>query len=384
MKLFFITRTFPDEKTGGAIIRKGTVENLRACGYDVWIIAPNYSSKEFIINKYDRYILCPIKMSLRIPLVLESFGICDDYLQYWAKDSICYLKDYVTKDDLIFATSGGELGTIMLGLMLKEIVGSKVVVNLHDPIGFTWINGVFLKYYSFLSYHSSRDKLVGNLLEQTDAVVTSSITYKNALENKYHLNNVYSWHFGYINDYHFLKEKEITDSVHIVYGGALGKLQRVDLFLESSVDFPNIEISVVGNYLNNKKMRPFFDKVNFLSPMSQMEYLDFLSRNADVGFLSLDGIVSELCVPSKFYEYINLGIPILAIIKGDTKNIILEFDYGVVADFSRQSIRNALGMLVDKGKRQIWKNNIIRDRNNWSMECQIKNLVKILSKVVSL
>lgn len=144
MKLFFITRTFPDEKTGGAIIRKGTVENLRKCGYDVWIIAPNYSSKEFVVNKCNRYILCPIKMSLRISLILESFGICDDYLQYWAKESIRYLIDYVTKDDLIFATSGGELGSIMLGLMLKEKVGSKVVANLHDPIGFTWIMVLFL------------------------------------------------------------------------------------------------------------------------------------------------------------------------------------------------------------------------------------------------
>lgn len=112
--------------------------------------------------------------------------------------------------------------------------------------------------------------------------------------------------------------------------------------------------------------------------------MDYLNTNADVGFLSLAGIVSELCIPSKFYEYINLGIPILAIIGGDTKKIILEFEYGIVADFSKQSIQKALAILVDKKKRQIWRNNIIRDRNVWSMEYQIKNLIKIFKKVTLL
>lgn len=383
MKLFFLTRTYPDDKTGGALIRKGQIEHFRKYGYDVWIIAPNYLDKRIIYNQGEKCILYPLRIGIRCTILLEALGFCDDYLSNWAKNAAKYLQQYICADDIIFATSGGELGTLSLGAILKNKIGCKLIYNLHDPIGFTHVNGYFLKYYSIFSFHIPRDRIVKRYLLQADAVITSSISYMTFLNSKYNIKNIHACYFGYLTESNLHLQKKVDDIVHIVYGGALSQLQHVDLFIKYAIKNPHIKISVIGNYLQKKNLLIYQDKVAFLHSMPQDEYLTYLSLNADIGFLSLDGPLSDLCIPSKLFEYINLGIPILAIIKGDTARIVEEYEYGVIATFSESSIQNALQLVANNDNRKKWKSNILRDRERWSMDFRIKEFINIINKITS-
>ena len=84
-------------------------------------------------------------------------------------------------------------------------------------------------------------------------------------------------------------------------------------------------------------------KVELLPKMAYEVFMSYLKNEADVGFLSLVDNISNYCVPSKLYEYINIGLPILAVINGDTKEIVNSNNLGVVCDNTRESINVSSG-----------------------------------------
>lgn len=383
MKVFFLTRTYPNDDTGGAIIRKGTIEYLKKNGYEVWIVVPNYNSKNIDTDYDKKHILYPVRWNLKLLKILESVGFLHDYLQLWAKETSKFLLSFVSKNDLLFATSGGELGPVLLGCYLKEQVKCKLIYNLHDPIGFTYVNNIYVKYYPRFLFHVPREKFVAEIIKLPDAIITSSEAYREALISKYGIKNVHSCYFGYIEKSKVVNEKKYTDKIHIVYGGTLGKLQRVDLFVKEAVKFSNVKVTIIGNYTSNKELIAYRDKIELLPSMPLSEYVNFLCQYADIGLLSLDGLIAELCVPSKFFEYINVGIPILGIIRGDTKKIIQNFEYGIATEFTEGSIAEAIRQISDEKMINKWKNNVLKDRNNWSMEYRMKDFLSIINNVTS-
>ena len=63
--------------------------------------------------------------------------------------------------------------------------------------------------------------------------------------------------------------------------------------------------------------------------MPHNEFLKFMIENIDIGFVSLANDYLGACVPSKIYEYINLGLPIIgALPNGDGLDIINKNNYG--------------------------------------------------------
>ena len=73
---------------------------------------------------------------------LERVGWFDDYLDPWVASALPYLSKIICKDDVIFCTSGGELGTIKLGALIKEETGCKFVVNFRDPLNYGYMEGL--------------------------------------------------------------------------------------------------------------------------------------------------------------------------------------------------------------------------------------------------
>ena len=130
MKIWYISRTYLPEKTGGALIRIAQVDFFRSQGAEVVVVAPDYLGQDATIS--GKEIRLPYRKSrIRLNQVFERIGLYEDYLDRWVDDSLALLKDRVRKEDYVFATSGGELGCIKLGSKLKDLVGCKFVVNLH-------------------------------------------------------------------------------------------------------------------------------------------------------------------------------------------------------------------------------------------------------------
>ena len=177
---WFLTRSLsPFQDTGGGQIRKAQVDGLMALGWDIAVVMPEYRKKTITIK--DNITMIPMFGKQRILNWMQRIGLLEDYLDYWVNDAYEYMKNRVAKDDIIIATSGGELGMIKLGSLLKIKTNCKFIINFHDPIAYSLVNNLRLDN----SFHVSREKVEEKYIKYSDIIITSSNVHKNSLILKY-------------------------------------------------------------------------------------------------------------------------------------------------------------------------------------------------------
>ena len=357
-------------------MREATVLILKQKGFKIKVIAPNYYNSNIIDN--ENYLITPFKEN-KISLTLQHLGIYDDYLDKWVKLTFNYLKGKITKDDILFCTSGDDFGTIILGYKLKIEIGCKFIINHRDPLYKSKIYNQKLSTKKYNIPHVSREKLEKKLLKNADLIITSSSKYKTALEFKYpKLKNIINNNFGFIKEFKRTSQKTKKKEFEIVYGGNMGSLQSPEILALAVKDLPNIKATFIGDYKTNKKLCALKDHINLLDTMTHDKYLKYLNNNADAGFLSLTNDLSEYCVPSKLYEYINMELPILAHIKGQAKEIIIDNKFGYVGD-NVEDLKNKIIKLSNPENYNIIYSSIKKNKLNWSMDNRLKEILNHLN-----
>ena len=114
--------------------------------------------------------------------------------------------------------------------------------------------------------------------------------------------------------------------------------------------------------------------------LPHQEFLEFVSKNIDIGFVSLIRDYYGACVPSKIYEYINLGLPIIgALPDGDGKDIVNRNNYGFACHYDDiGGICDSITKLKNKKILQSCQDKILKDKSTWSMENKIKEIYPLL------
>jgi glycosyltransferase involved in cell wall biosynthesis len=383
MKLWFLTRSlFPYQKTGGGQIRTAQVESLKKLGWNVVVVMPNDENNTYVDNDY--FLQIPFRQDRRFVTLLEIVGIYEDYLDRWVKEAFLYLKNRVNKEDIVFATSGGELGMIKLAVLLKKEIGCKIVANFHDPLVYSLVHGHKLQY----RFHVSREKVEYKYIKDVDLIITSSISYKEALLKKYPFltNKIEHIYFGYIekfqNDQQPIQKRE---KIHIAYAGEMSATQKPELLLELLKYFKNIKLFYIGNVSSYPPLKDVNIKdVKLIDYMPHDKFLTFMRDCVDVGFVSLAEDYFGACVPSKIYEYINLELPILGMLpNGDAMDIINKNGYGIAVNFNdRGAFIDAFKKMNNKKELERFKENIKKHKDNWYFGNQFKKVDKLLKSLV--
>jgi glycosyltransferase involved in cell wall biosynthesis len=383
MKLWFLTRSlFPYQKTGGGQIRTAQVESLKKLDWNVVVVMPNYENNTYVDN--DNFLQIPFRQDHRFATLLEIVGIYEDYLDKWVKEAFSYLKNKVNKEDLIFATSGGELGMIKLAVLLKKELGCKIVANFHDPLVYSLVHGHKLQY----RFHVSREKVEYRYIKEVDQIITSSISYKEALLNKYPFleKKIEHIYFGYIKKYKndqksTLKRKKI----HIAYAGEMSETQKPEILLELLKYYKNIKLFYIGNFGSYSPLKEVEDeRVEMIDYMPHDKFLSFMRDFIDVGFVSLAEEYFGACIPSKIYEYINLELPILgALPSGDAMDIINKNCYGIAVNFNdRDALVDAFKKMKKREVIKNYKANIHKQKDVWYFENQFKKVDRLLKSLI--
>lgn len=385
MTLWFLTRSFyPFQKGGGPQIRAAEAIELKKVGWNVVVVMPSYGIKEITFD--NNIIQIPMYGNSRLLYMLEKFGFLEDYLDFWIKNAYTYLVDKIKKNDIIFATTGGELGMIKLGAKLKQKLNSKFVINFHDPIDYTLVNNIRISN----SFHTSREKSEYKYISCADLLITSSKSYKEALCLKYpslsyKIKNIY---FGYIKEISFSQKSANKMSINIAYVGAMSEAQRPEILYEAYKKTKNCGVNIyfIGNYTNYAPFKNICDKnIHFIEFMPHDDFIKFISKNIDIGFVSLYGDYFSVCVPSKIYEYINLALPIIgALPYGDAMDIINNNSYGLACKYDDTNTLSKI--ILDFTNSNIlnkFKTNIIKDRIKWSMENFAFGLDKALKDMIN-
>jgi len=384
MKIWYLTRSFyPYQKGGGPLIRKGQVDFLKRLNYDITVVMPNYNSSE--IKKENKIVLIPQCYNIKMSLYLERLGFYEDYLDKWVEMAFEYLKNKIKKGDIVFATSGGELGMIKLGSLLRESIDVKFIVNFHDPLNYGYMNGLRRD----KKFHIGRIKAHEKYLKNADLILTSSQYYARILSNKFSSlkEKIKNNYFGFTQllDLSIYKKKE-SGKLRIAYAGVMGKTQSPELLYEAwkRMDDCNIEIYFIGDRSNYRPLQNIKDKgIFFIDFLPHEDFLKFMCENIDVGFVSLTNDYFGACVPSKIYEYINLGLPILgALPEGDGRDIINENQYGIAFKYSNIDLLiENIKIMKKKDKLESFKNNILRDREDWFMKNTILEVNSLLKQI---
>ena len=370
-RIIFISRSYLPDITGGTLVRAGSVKHLQDQGYQVTVITPNYRGENII--KEGNTIYIPLKSNKLLLRSMEHLGIIEDYLDLWVKDAFNYLATYVKKEDLVLATSGGELGCIKLACMLKKHIGCKAIVNFHDPLDYSRVYGDKINKI----FHVSREEQERKYLSEIDLIITSSDYYRMALMNKYpefglKIKNNY---FGYTKEIDCVKPT-VSEKLRIGYGGALGLAQSPWLLHEVAKGIPGVEVIIIGDPKRLHKLEKKYPQGSFVPHMESDKYVNFVQQKIDVGFVSLVGDYFASCVPSKIYEFINMCKPILAALpNGDAKEIINTNGFGIACYYKDyQGLKKAIVDLSDP----IYRNEIIKNmreqKEAWPMSERIKEV----------
>lgn len=382
MKIYYITRTYLPLRTGGTLIRKRYVELLKRNGFDVEVVTVDYSNGDGYVDYIDgiKVSYFPYNLHLRVGMCLERLGFLEDYLDFWVNNVLEYLRGIVTKDDVLFCTSGGELASIKVGNLLKTRVGCKFIINLHDPIDYTLVKGKRID----KKIHVSREECEKRNISNADLIITSSNTMLESLREKYFeldlpLMNGY---FGYLEKYYVGEKKIKNDKLQIVYGGNFGFLQKPEIFAQAVARMKDVEIFFLGNSNDYNPINKYrdIDNIHFVDYMPYSEYCDFVHNEMDCGCVSLTSDYLGACVPSKIYEFINLSTPMIACLpEGDAKSLIERNGYGMVCDYSSvEAICDVIEKFKDNKILEQYIYNIEKDKRNWSMEELIKPIVSKL------
>lgn len=379
-KIYYITRTWTDlndATSSCAMLRVRYADILREI-MPVVVVTPSYDGE---LRCDDEQISIPYSnKNNRYRFWLQRLNLIDDYLDVWVNYTFEKMRTVVKKEDVVFATTGGELGTIKLAAMLKDCTGCKMIIHFHDPV-----DGVRVWGEHNIGYRGlDRSKKAYSYIDKADFMITSCETYRDVLRDVFPNNkqSIQNHFFGYINKIKICDNKNLyRKKINVVYSGAMTKIQHAEILYNAFRGMNNINIIyITGNALELKRNMPE-KNVICIPLMPYDKYLNYMVQHADIGFVSLTRCYSGLCVPSKIYDYINLGLPILASLPdGAAKTLINQNQYGIACDDGDvRGLQSAIQVFQMPKRYEEYRKHVIEDRDSWwvkKRENEFLNYVK--------
>lgn len=178
-----------------------------------------------------------------------------------------------------------------------------------------------------------------------------------------------------------LKYKNKSSEKKIVtYIGNVGLAQRLDSFIATADLLPNYDFYVVGDgndleRIRNLSTNALHDNFFMKGSMNFSEILDIYEKS-DILFAQLS-IEFSSAIPSKLYEYLSTGKPIVYGGIGSAKDLLSKFDNNIVCSpCEPREICSSIEK-INCGDFQISKSNIKQIHNNYIREDCCKKLLDL-------
>jgi glycosyltransferase involved in cell wall biosynthesis len=134
----------------------------------------------------------------------------------------------------------------------------------------------------------------------------------------------------------FVRENNLEDKFIVLYSGTLGISNGLEMLLEvaKKIENPNVQFLIIGegtgkSSLQKKAKEMILPNVSFLE-WQPTEMLPFSLAAADVAVATLPELKEGNSIPSKFFNYLAVGAPILSLApeSSDLANLIIKYDVG--------------------------------------------------------
>jgi glycosyltransferase involved in cell wall biosynthesis len=352
LKITIITPNYPPEVGACAYQMAYLAEQLVSRGHEVKVITalPNYpqgqifrayqgkNSQQEVINhvcvhRYWLYASHAKQLSLRL---LSNFSLSLSLLQSWRT-----LRHWQS-DIVLVQTPPFLVGLSAWVLTLGS--SAKFVVNFSD----LWYKGLVDWLQPFPLAIRLLRRIEFFLCKKADFVLAQSQEIIDALQQTYPQKNYFLYRAG-VDCQVFCPPKINlpTKKFRIVYAGILGLAQGM-LALCKQVDWQKIgvELHIWGDGVEKKEIEKFIQAhpqqpIFLYQPVPQHELPTILS-SFDMVLVAQKTVIYGT-VPSKMYEAMACGVPVLLIGGGEAANLVQNDEAGIVV--SPQAIRQLEGLL---------------------------------------
>ncbi|MDY0365418.1 MAG: glycosyltransferase family 4 protein [Arcobacteraceae bacterium] len=261
------------------------------------------------------------------------------YFAFMIMGSIASLK-IGKKYDYIFGFQVGSLTAMVPAVVLKQFYKKPTILWIQD----IWPDSVYA--YGFKKTKIMEfciDRFVRYVYKYTTRFAISSKGFKEKiipyLDNKKEILYAPNWSDELdksLIPFEFNKDKKI----HFTFTGNVGVVQNLENILEAwsrldSSDLEKSQLNIIGdgsaiNRLKNVVLEKKLENVIFWGRKPRVEIYKYLSASDFLIVSLIDNPIFALTVPAKTQTYIAVEKPILAILNGETANLIKENNLGFV------------------------------------------------------
>ena len=368
-------------------------EELVKKGNDVTVLTgkPNYGYGEILPEyrkvKYEEINGVKIHRVNLVPRKKTRFSIIQNYLSFW-QNSKKWIRKCKEKFDIVYSMSLSPVTILSAGNLYKKKHGVKHVVHCVDlwPDSVLVTNAVKEKSLTFkILYKWSRD-----LYSKVDHVIVGSPSYKEYFESVLKLEKPTT--FVALPSLIEKCEGEphpYEKKFNILYCGNLGIVQMINLIPEAMSEIKNddIQFHVIGMGPKTDELKNLIakykleDKVIYHGPIPAKKASSYF-LSADALYVSLEdkGYVGKT-IPNKLVMSMAFGKPIIGVLSGDGKDILLKASGSVVCEANKESISQGIMKmysLSDEERKKLGKLNQAYYFSNLSIAHASEVIDKIL------
>tara|TARA_B100000519_G_C14244012_1_gene438847 strand:- start:542 stop:1729 length:1188 start_codon:yes stop_codon:yes gene_type:complete len=195
-------------------------------------------------------------------------------------------------------------------------------------------------------------------------------------------------------DEHLAKKYGIENKFNIIYGGNIGKVQALEVFISVANklrDFENLQIVFIGDGTELGKLKRLvnklsLDNVTFISRKPIEEISKYFGL-ADILFLHLNSHPAfKNQFPSKISAYMACSKPILCAVDGTAAKVIKESNAGLTCEpCNEREIIKAIKQFIQMDKTEhklMSKNGRKMYEKNFTREIQSNNFDEVIRKLI--
>lgn len=354
-KIVLLSSSFPPDYGAGSIRSYHLATSLHNNSKTKLTVITS-SPKRYLSENHSKFDLGSIDVR-RCPAVSVRGQKMREILSFIRFASFVITSIITSKDrpDLVVATSS-KFGTALLAFMVSKFIGSKVFFDIRDIFSHS-LRGVS---------SSIPTRVLTALLEQIEIFTFSradglnfvSPGFQKLFDNKKLNRKISLIPNGvdeiFLNDFqvdHCENENNDTRYRRILYAGNFGQAQDLSSFLRTLEPAAELlacyEFCFIGAGVQEIELKNIstLGTLNInLAELRPREQLIYDYHNADALLLTLKrSPVFETVIPSKIFEYLATGRPILAGVKGFTADFVSQFDGVFVFDVDcKDSFINSL------------------------------------------
>lgn len=363
-------------------------EGLVQIGHDVTVLTgkPNYGFdhilEEYKDIKYEEINGVKVHRVNLIPRGKSRLSIIKNYLSFWS-NSKKWVRNCKEKYDLVYSMSLSPVTILSAGNLYKKKYKVPHVVHCVDlwPESTLVTHAIKKDSFSYkILYKWSRD-----LYKQADKVLIGSPSFKEYFDKvlKLRTDNISFVPQPSLRESLDCERKDLGDTFNILYCGNLGRIQLVPLMAESMkyVTNENVRFHVIGMGPLTDKLKELIkeynleDKIIYHGPIPSKTAAQYF-KGSDVLYVSLskEGYVGRT-IPNKLMMSMAYGKPVLAVLEGDGKDVVISAKGGVVATEDAKDIASKIDYLASLNKEELKKlgdNNQVYYKDNFSSEKVVK------------